>query len=343
VSGLPRGWSGPPPAGPPPISPPPISPPPIGPPAAAPTPSPAVPGPPPAAGVPAGPVDLRPLHFTDVLDGAFAIVRSSLRTVVPLVLAVMVPLQLLSAFLQRDALRIGLAGVLDDPAAAEVLFGGGLASAGAVAAVLAQLAVAPLLAGALAAVAIARAAGRDTTVGQAARATLRRAGWLVGAAVLGLALRAAPLLLGALGAAVGADALLAVGAVLTVPAAIALTPLVAVITPALMAEDRPGVEAVAHAVGLARRAWGRVAATVLGTSAVFGLVAMLLAGVPSVLALLDDLGFAWVLVAIGNTISQLVTAPLTAAAMVLLHIDLRVRQEGLDFDVLLARSRTPAR
>lgn len=291
----------------------------------------------PAYDLTTGVVDVRPLRFTDVLDGSFAVYRSSMRVAVPLVLVVMVPLQLLSAYVQREALRFGLGGVLDDPAAAEVLLGQGGPTAGILAALAGQVVVGPLLAGALAAVAIARTTGRDITVGRAVRAAVRRAGWLIGAYVLGLLARGAVLLVAAVGAAAGVDALVAAGIAMGIPVAMAVTPLLAVITPALMVDDRPGPQAIRHAVTLAARSWWRVAGVLVGTSLVFNLVALLLAGIPNVVGLAAGLGFGWALVAVGNTLTQLVTAPLTAAAMVLLHTDLRVRQEGLDFDVILAR------
>ncbi len=289
-----------------------------------------------------GPVPLRPLGFADILDGSFALYRSGLRVVVPLVLAVMVPLQLLAAFLQRDALRLGIAGVLNDAATADLLRGSGGLGAGLVTSLVVQLLVAPVLAGALVAAAQAIRAGQQTSVREVAGAALRLSGWLVGVYVLGVLVRSVLLLVAAGAAASGADVLVGLALVLGIPALLLLTPLLVLVTPAIMAQDRPPVQAVVHAVTLVRGSYLRTVGIVLGTTVVLNLVAGLLAGIPSVLGLLSGLGFGWVLVGIGNVVTQLVVAPLNAAAMVLLHTDLRVRQEGLDLDVALAALRGPS-
>jgi hypothetical protein len=333
---LPRGWSGPPPA------------------AAAPVPGAWAGAPPPVvaatcSAVPDGPVrspagaaSAGPLRFTELLDGAFALCRGSARTLAVLVLAVHVPLQLGAAFLQRDALRLGLGALLDDPAAADAALGGPL-DGGVLATLAVQVVVGALLAGALTAVVLGARAGRPVRPAEAARAAARRAGWLVGAAVAGWLVRGALLLLVPVGAAVGSDPLVAIGIATGVPLALALTPLVAVVTPALVAAPRPGRAVVVHAVLLGARGWWRVLGVVVGTTGVIALVAGLLAGIPNVTGAVAGGGYGWVLVAVGNVVAQGVAAPLTAAAMVLLLEDLRARQEGADLDALVAevRARRP--
>lgn len=291
----------------------------------------------PAYDLESGVVHLRPLRFTDILDGAFTLFRTSKWLMIPIVLAVMVPLQLLVTFLQREALSFGLAGVLDDPAAAEVLFGQGTISAALVISILSQVIIAPVLAGALAYVAAATMTDHQVGLGDTVKATLRRAGWLVGVYVGGGLIRVAPLGLVAAAVAVQSTGGIIVGILLTVIVFAGLTPLFAVITPALMVAERPRWATIWGALGLCRRAYWRTVLTILGTSVVFNLLALLLAGIPNVIGLLAGLGFGWVLVAFGSALSQLIVAPLTAAAMVLLHADLRIRQEGMDFDVVLER------
>lgn len=287
-----------------------------------------------------GVVHLRPLRFTDILDGSFTVFRASKWTMIPIVLAVMVPLQLMVAFLQREALSFGLASVLDDPAAADVVFGQGTVDAALVITILSQVVVAPLLAGALAYVAAGAMEGPQPGLGQTALLTLRRAGWLVGAYVVTGLVRVLPF-----GLAVAAVAAESVGGTIlaTVVAAVVfvgLTPLFAVITPALMTADRPAWQTIWQAVRLCGRAYWRTVLVMLGTTVVFNLLALLLAGIPNVIGLLAGLGFGWVLVAFASVLAQLIVAPLNAAAMVLLHADLQMRQEGRDFDIVLQRFRT---
>jgi hypothetical protein len=289
----------------------------------------------------AGVVDIRPLRFTDVLDGSFALYRATLRLVVPLVLLVNVPLQLASAFLQREALSFGLTGILDDPAAAGVLLGEGEPTAALVLTLVAQVLVVPLLSGALVHVTGRAYLGTPTTFGDALRTTAHLAGWLIAAYLAAGVLRVLPLALVAIALATGVDALIGSAVALAGIAVILLTPLFVLVTPAIVLEPRAPVQAFTHAVDLARRDYPRVVGVVIGTTLVFNLLALLLAGLPNVIGIIGGFGFAWVLVALGSVLSQLIVAPLTAAAMVLLHADLRIRREGLDFDLLLSRLRAP--
>lgn len=286
----------------------------------------------PAYDLQSGVVELRPLGFTDILDGSFAVFRAAKWVMVPVVCALMIPLQLLVAFTQREALSFSLTGMLDDPAAAELILGDGTVTPGLAITLAGQVVVVPLLAGALAHAAAGTMRGYPPELGATAAATARRAGWLIGAYVgCGLA-RLSPLLLVAAALAAGSEVGVVVAVFVTMVVAIGLTPLFAVITPALMSLDRPAPAAIGHAIGLCRRAYWRTAGVMLGTTVVFNLLALLLAGIPNAIGLLAGLGYGWVLVAFASVLAQLIVAPLNAAAMVLLHADLRVRQEGMDFD-----------
>ncbi|MGI9017423.1 MAG: hypothetical protein ACR2HR_10045 [Euzebya sp.] len=287
-------------------------------------------------------IEFRPLQFTDILDGSFALFRSSLRVMVPVVLLVMAPVQLVAAFAQREALSFGFTGILDDPTAADALLGSGGVTAGLLISLAVQMLIAPILAGVLVHIAGAHMFGRQVTMRQAVLATLGKSGWLVGAYLLIGLVRV--LLLGlaflafAAGSAVGVTVLIVLGAAVFV----GLTPLFAVITPAIMLESVAPVAAIRHAITLAQGAYWRVAGVMLGTSFVFNLLALLLAGIPNVIGVVGGLGFGWVLVGLASVLSQLIVAPLNASAMVLLHADLQMRQEGMDFDVVLGRMAVPA-
>ncbi len=289
-----------------------------------------------------GVVEVRPLRFTDILDGSFAVFRAGLRPMVALVLAVMVPLQLVTAFVQREALVLGVSGILDDPTGAQILLGEGGVTGATVLSLVVQFVVTPVLAGALAHAAGQVASGRPADLRRSTGVAVRRAGWLVGAAVGFLIARGLLLGFAVLAGVAGVAPLVAVFIVLGVIAAIGLTPLVAVVTPAVVREDGSGADAIRHGITLARRAYWRTAGVVVGTSFVFNLIAVLLAGIPNAIGIIGGLGFAWVLIAAANVLSQLIVVPLTAAAMVLLHSDLRIRQEGHDFDVILDQMRAAA-
>ncbi|CAN5197909.1 hypothetical protein BH23ACT9_BH23ACT9_00370 [soil metagenome] len=289
-----------------------------------------------------GAVDVRPLRFTDILDGSFGLFRSSLRLMIPLVLAVMVPLQLLSAFIQREALQFAFAGIFDDPDAASLLFDGEGNLAGLAVRALSGLLIDPVLAGALVWVAGRRFLGQPVDFGQTLRQTGRMAGWLVLAYIVSALARGIFLVPALLAGTGGSEEAAALALVLGGLAVLLLTPLFAVVTPAILFEPRRPAQAFAHAVRLVRGAYWRTTGIVVGTTLVFNLLALLLAGAPNVIGFIGGFGFAWVLIAFGSVLEQLITAPLIAGAMVLLHADLRVRQEGFDFDLLLDRMQPSA-
>src|SRR5437762_4971579 len=114
--GAPRGWAPPDDAGwAPPDAPPPAPPLPGPPPGYGPSPGYGPPpryGPPPGYGrAPAlpkggsartGPLPLHPMTLSDVLDGAFKLLKANARTVLTVTAVFVVPIQLIAAYLQRD-------------------------------------------------------------------------------------------------------------------------------------------------------------------------------------------------------------------------------------------------
>src|SRR3954470_22364736 len=130
-----RGWAplepeSPPPAGPgswaPPSGPPGWTPPP-GPTSTTPPPPPGNWGAPPPYGLPlpkggdarTGPLPLHPMSVGDVLDGAFKLLKANAGTLLLVVSAVVVPVQLLSAFLVREQVSAGVLNILSDPTVAQ--------------------------------------------------------------------------------------------------------------------------------------------------------------------------------------------------------------------------------
>src|SRR6266508_554452 len=108
-----------------------------------------------------GPLPLHPMSFSDVLDGAFRLLRANLATIVLVTAVFFVPLELISAFLSRDLFGgQSLLQVLQDPSLAEQDFGGGLS----------QVVAASYL-------------GRQLSAGDAIRTTGRRVWALLGAAI----------------------------------------------------------------------------------------------------------------------------------------------------------------
>jgi hypothetical protein len=88
-----------------------------------PAPMPALPDLPPpplrSAPVSSGPLPLYPMSVGDVLDGAFKLLRANARTILTIVAAISLPLQVVSSFALRRSFSPGLLNILGDPTVAE--------------------------------------------------------------------------------------------------------------------------------------------------------------------------------------------------------------------------------
>jgi len=260
------------------------------------------------------PTPLRPLTTPDVLDGAVAIIKADPRTVLLISALFVVPVQVVVAYLQRDALGgLGFAEITSDPSLAGTA-GNSDSSGGAtlVAFVGGSLAL-NLVAAAIARLVSGWYAGAPPTTGQALARTARRAPVLV---LVWAVVHAAEL----------------VGAVLLFLPALGVMTIFVVTAPVVGVEDVGPFAALARSARLVgRRFW-----QVLGTALLIGVVGTVLTQTLGLLPTLPVLfGFeaAWVVVAIGGSAVSLFTTAYVAAATVLLYLDLRVRVEGLDIEL----------
>jgi hypothetical protein len=267
---------------------------------------------------------LRPMTVADVLDGAFTIIKARPTRLLGITALFVVPVHLLSAFLQRDAL--GGSGLWDaltseDPAVvAETQQGP--TGAEIVGSIIGW--IVPGLALVAVAAVIARMVGGwmvgyDAKAGELLR-TVGRRWWALLASYLLVHLAEVFVVPGLL--------------FLPLLAAPALIMAVFVATaPIIGAEDVGPIDAMRRSWRLVmRRFW-----PVLGISVLIGVVSTLLSnalgGLPQVLALLIGLDVAWPLLAVGTIVGAVLTTPFVAAATVLLYLDLRVRNEGLDLEL----------
>lgn len=334
----PPGWAGPPQPPPPPGWAGPLQPPPppgwAGPPQPPPPPGWAGPPPPPGWGPPpagwsraalpkagsrrTGPLPLHPMTVGDVLDGAFKLLKANARTIILIVAAISLPLQVLSSFFLRDALGPGLYAVFSDPSIAEEAtesgFSGGQLVGAMVAAALGLL-VTPFIAGAVSRVVAASYLAQEVSAGVALRATSRRFGALLGAFVLvhlleGLAL--IPCLFPAL----------------------AVMAMFVMTAPAIVVEELGPIEGMRRSWRLARpRFW-----SVLGIALLAGFVArtlgQILAFAPSILGAVVGSTWGWVPVAIASLAASMVEAPIVSIVSTLVYFDARIRNEGFDLLVM---------
>jgi hypothetical protein len=245
------------------------------------------------------------------------VLRRLARTIVPLVLACTLPIEVAQALVTRSQLNS------DDDQASAFAFGlvgargGSFLTAGSLALLLfgvARLLVQTLLSGAIAVVVVGERFGTNVTVGTALKKMLRRTPALF---VVWFCVTVSVMLGGCTG--VGGYAL---GALWFVA------------VPALMIEGLGPFASMGRSWRLgARRFWAMV-----GVSMLSGLVALLVGFAFSLLALIPVAfsllsSWSWLFAGVAAQVNDLVTIPIAAATAALAYLDLRIRTEGLDLQV----------
>jgi hypothetical protein len=258
------------------------------------------------------------MTVSDVLDGAFSILKAAPATIIAFTAVFAVPVQILGAWLQRDLL--GGDSILDlvngSDASLSSVDTRGFSSTGA------QMVLffGPALALVFVAAGLVRLVGawhvgRDLSLGELLRGSLPLAWPLLASwALVHLAEAGGMLLCG-------------------LPALAVMTWFL-VTAPVIGAERLGPIAAMRRSARLvSRRFW-----PVLGLSVLSGIVAAhfgyALGLVPTVLSLLvgtDGLG--WLLTAAAGVLTALITMPVVAGTTVLIYLDLRVRTEGLDLEL----------
>ncbi|MEO7428046.1 MAG: hypothetical protein ABIY48_01565 [Acidimicrobiales bacterium] len=258
------------------------------------------------------------MTVSDVLDGAFAILKASPGTILAFTAVFAIPVQVLGAWLQRDLL--GGASLLDMMQQSDSSLTG--VDSGGMSTTWAQLVLlfGPALALVFVASGIVRLVGawhvgRDLTLGELLRGSLPMAWPLLGSWLLvHLAEGVGMLLCGFPGLAVMTWFL--------------------VTAPVIGAERLGPIQAMRRSARLVgRRFW-----PVMGLTLLSSIVAMLfgyaLGLVPTTLSLLLGTdGYGWLLTAASGILTSLITMPIVGAITVLIYLDLRVRTEGLDLEL----------
>jgi hypothetical protein len=263
------------------------------------------------------------MTVSDVLDGAFSILKAAPVTIIAFTAVFAVPVQILGAWLQRDLLGGDslLDLINDSDTSLTGIDDAGWSSTGA------QMVLffGPALALVFVAAGLVRLVGawqvgRDLSLGEMLRGSLSMAWPLLASWFLVHLAEAAGMLLCGL------------------PALGAMTWFL-VTAPVIGAEGLGPIAAMRRSARLAsRRFW-----PVLGLALLSGIVATLfgyaLGIVPTVLSLLvgtDGLG--WLLTAAAGVLTSLITMPVVAGTTVLIYLDLRVRTEGLDLELEAAQA-----
>jgi len=264
-----------------------------------------------------GPLPLHPMTLSDILDGAFNLLKANWRTLLLITAAFVVPLHIVSAFVQRN-LYSGRSffDAINNPTLrssgtgssnAQLVVGGVVA--------LVSLLVAPFVAGAISKVVAASYLGGEETVGSALRATGRRA-WALFAAWFLVHL------------------LEGVGALFCILPGLLFMALFVAVAPAIVIEELGPVRGMRRSWRLMRPRLFPVLGIALVAGLLAGVVGNALGTVPSVAALAIGLKHGWPLLAAGSILSALITTPFVAIVATLLYFDGRIRQEGLDLQLM---------
>jgi hypothetical protein len=269
-----------------------------------------------AAAVPS--IPLIPRTVADILDGGFAVIKARPARIVGLTATFVVPLQLVSAYIQRDYVGSGVSlsdFVTDDPT---VLNEQGTGGGGEL---VVQIAIIILSTFALVCVAAGIAhlvtqwtMGRDPKLREIYGVIGRRSWPLI---VTFVVVKLAE---------IGGAAACYVGLPFVMALFVPVAPIV-------------GVEGVGPFASLGRstrltraRYW-----PTLGIALLMGLTSWLLgtalSALPELLAAWVGLDRGWPILAAGNIAAEIIVVPFVAASTVLLYLDLRVRTEGLDIDM----------
>lgn len=267
-----------------------------------------------------GPLPLHPMTLADILDGAFNLLKAEFRTLMIVSAAFIVPVQLVAAFLQRDLL--GGLGILDfatDPTTTDPAFETGSTGQGfaLLLAFAATVLILPFVAGAVSRVVSAAYLGDRLSPGDALRSIAGRwwvfvLSWLLVHLVEGF------------------------GALFCVLPGLLAMALFVPVAPVIAIEGVGPIRAMRRSARLVRpRLW-----PVLGIALLSGLLAstvgQVLSTVPTFLALIVGLRWGWILLAAGSIVTSLVTTPFIAIVATLVYYDGRIRQEGLDLQVMAA-------
>ena len=295
-----------------------------------------------------GPLPLHPMTVSDVLDGAFKLLKANARTVVTIAAIFMVPIQSLAAFLQRDLLGgRGFFDVINDPStarAAQDSGDNGQALAGLLS-FIATVLVLPFVAGAISRVVASSYLGEQLTPGPALRATGRRWWALISSWFLvhllefsGLIVAVAVIVVVAATSAGAAGVFVAVVIGLAaLPVALMFMTLFVATAPAIVVEELGPVQGMRRSARLMRRRfWGVLGIALLG-GFLANILGQILGGVFSFAGLAVGTGRGgWLLIAVGGILSSLITTPLVAIISTLVYFDGRIRHEGFDLQVIAA-------
>ena len=291
-----------------------------------------------------GVIPLRPLTLTDILNGAFSYIRTNPKATLGLTTVVVVVAQLIGLILQIGPLAaMGELGVLrGEEASTGALLG---SSASGIASTITTLLSSIVLSGMLTVIVGRAVFGAGITIGEAWQRVRGRLLPLFGYMMLWLLAVAIPVFIVVFVIVIVVQFSGAVAFVLAIPLGLGLIALLVYLwtvlsfAPPLIVLERLGVfPSITRSIRLVKGDFWRVLGIRLLATLVAGVVAgavsipfsltgqlMLMASESTTTTLI-----ALVLVAVGGAVGQIITAPFSAGAVVLLYTDRRIRAEAFD-------------
>ena len=291
-----------------------------------------------------GVIPLRPLTLTDILNGAFSYIRTNPKATLGLTTVVVVVAQLIGLILQIGPLAaMGELGVLrGEEASTGALLG---SSASGIASTVTTLLSSIVLSGMLTVIVGRAVFGAGITIGEAWQRVRGRLLPLFGYMMLWLLAVAIPVFIVVFVIVIVVQFSGAVAFVLAIPLGLGLIALLVYLwtvlsfAPPLIVLERLGVfPSITRSIRLVKGDFWRVLGIRLLATLVAGVVAgavsipfsltgqLMLMGSESTTTTL----IALVLVAVGGAVGQIITAPFSAGAVVLLYTDRRIRAEAFD-------------
>jgi hypothetical protein len=254
------------------------------------------------------------MTVADVLDGGIAVIKAAPRHVFVIAATFVIPVELVSAWVQRDSLAdSGLSGAITAATSSSGSSSTGITAASVILIIVSGF-VLSLVTGAIAHLISSWFADAAPTAGDALKSSIRRAPALIGAwLIVHLAESAAAI-------------------ALLVPLLFVM-PLFLVVAPAIVIERLGPWAGVRRSYQLTRVRYGAV----LGAGLLIAVVSTVLTVALSGLSLaFSFFSFGWIIDVICRGASTLVTVPFVAAAATLVYLDLRIRAEGLDLELDIA-------
>lgn len=259
------------------------------------------------------------MTVSDILDGAFRLIKANAATVFGIAAVISLPLQLVTSyFLNNNFPGLSDFRSVTDPSLAQARLssqssGGQWAGIGLT--VILALIVTPFIAGAISRVVAASYLGEQLSAGPALRATWRRT----------VALLVAFLLVHL----IELPAFVACG----LPGLCIMT-LYQAVAPAIMVEELGAIAGMRRSWRLMRtRFWGYMAIALLA-GFIASFLRNILALLPTAAAVVAPHSVRWVLVGLGSGLATLLTIPIVAVVATLVYFDARIRTEGFDLQMI---------